>query len=111
MDVVVHLPESDPAYGSRVLRNVANLLADDTLEVTVSIVANGGGVSHLVTTAAGSAAVRDLIDDGVEVCACSNTIANADYDEDDLVEGIRVVSSGMAELARNQADGAAYIRP
>ena len=111
MEAVFHLSESDSAYGARALRNIDNLLTDETVSSTVTLVANGGGVRHLLASSETGDTVRDLIERGVEVCACSNTIAGAEYGRADLVVDVRVVSSGMAELLRRQDQGYAYIRP
>lgn len=109
---VFHLPESDEAYAERALGNASNLLADDTVDVAATVVANGDGVAHLLGDAPTADSVRELLEAGVDVCACGNTIRKREgIDEDDLIEGVTVVSSGMGELTRRQADGAAYVRP
>ena len=111
MRAVFHLPEGDRDYGARVFRNAANLLADDTVDVEVAVVANGGGLRHLLADAPTAESVRGLLDAGVGVCACRNTLDGAEYDAGDLVGGVTVVSSAMAELTRRQDAGYAYIRP
>ena len=111
-ETVFHLPEGSAEYGAGALGNVANLLADETVDVEVAVVANGGGVEHLLDRAPTAGKVRELLDRGVEVNACGNTLAKADdFDESDLVDGVAVVSSGVGELTRRQADGAGYVRP
>ncbi|MEF8807137.1 DsrE family protein [Natronomonas sp.] len=108
---VFHLPEGENDYGKRVFRNAANLLADTTIDSAVAIVVNGGGLDHVRADAPTADRVRQLLDDGVEVCVCRNTLEGADSDAGDLVDGARLVSSAMAELTRKQDDGYAYIRP
>jgi intracellular sulfur oxidation DsrE/DsrF family protein len=109
---VFHVPEGDEAYARRAFANASNLLADDTVAVEVAIVANGDGVAHLRADASSADRVRALLDAGVEVCACGNTIRKRDaLDEADLLDGVTVVSSGMGELTRRQADGYGYVRP
>lgn len=108
---VFHVPEDDEDYGKKALRNASNLLDDETVDVEVSVVANGDGVAHLLDEASTADDVRELLAAGVDVFACGNTVVAADYDEADLVDGVSVVSSGMGELTRRQADGHAYVRP
>lgn len=109
---VFHIPEGDEEYAERALGNASNLLADDTVDVEAAVVANGDGVAHLLVDAPTADSVRELLEAGVDVCACGNTIREREaVDEDGLVDGVAVVSSGMAELTRRQADGAAYVRP
>jgi intracellular sulfur oxidation DsrE/DsrF family protein len=38
---VFHLPEGEEAYGTRVFRNIANLLADETVDSTVADLVDG----------------------------------------------------------------------
>jgi intracellular sulfur oxidation DsrE/DsrF family protein len=108
---VFHLPEGEEAYGTRVFRNAANLLADGTVDPTVAIVVNGGGIDHVRSDAPTADRARQLLEDGVELCVCKNTLEGANADAGDLVDGVRLVSSAMAELTRKQDDGYAYIRP
>jgi intracellular sulfur oxidation DsrE/DsrF family protein len=108
---VFHLPESGEAYGRGALRNVANLLADDTVDPEVAVVVNAGGLGHVLADAPTADRVRELLEAGVEVCVCRNTLGGSDHAAGDLVDGAVLVSSGMGELTRKQAAGYAYIRP
>lgn len=109
--VVFHIPEGDVAYGKRALENVTNLRADETVDVSISVVANGGGLEHLYSDARTADTVRELLDAGVEFFACENTIERSDREPDELVDGVSVASSGVGELTRQQTAGAGYIRP
>ena len=109
--VVFHLPEGDTAYGQKVFRNVSNLLADETISVSVAVVANGGGIDHLLATAPTAETARKLRESGVELLLCSNTLEGSEHELDDFIDGVEVVSSAMGELTRRQANGAGYIRP
>lgn len=108
---VFHLPEGEEAYGKRVFRNAANLFDDETVDSTVAIVVNGGGIDHVRDDAPTADRIRELLDDGVEICVCRNTLEGTDYAVADLVDGVELVSSAMAELTRKQDGGYAYIRP
>lgn len=111
VDTVFHLPESDPAYAERTLRNARNLLADETVTGDVALVCNGGGVDHVLPDTRVSEAVTAAIDAGVTVLACRNSLDGHASDAADLLDGVAVVPTAMGELARRQAAGAAYVRP
>jgi intracellular sulfur oxidation DsrE/DsrF family protein len=90
---VFHIPEGAESYGRKALRNVANLLADGSIDPDIAIVANAGGIAHLLSDALTADSVRDLLDDGVEVCACRNSIEGSEeYTTKELVDGVVVVS-------------------
>lgn len=108
---VFHLPEGDVTYGRRALGNVSNLLADETVDVDIAVVANGGGIEHLLTDSPTADAVRELLESGVELFVCENTVDRSDHEPDAFVDGVVVVSSAMGELTRQQAAGAGYVRP
>jgi intracellular sulfur oxidation DsrE/DsrF family protein len=89
-----------------------NLTKDDTIEMDdVAVLAQAEGIDPVTANGDESDRVRALIEDGVSVKACSNTLAMFDLDESDLVDGVETVSSGVGELTRLQNDGYAYIRP
>lgn len=110
METVFHLSSGDPDEQSHALANVANLLADGTVDVDVAMVVNGDGAFALLEHEPTATQVRDLIEDGVDVCVCSNSLEARDLAEPELVDGVDVVSSGVGELTRRQASGAAYVK-
>lgn len=108
MNAVFHASTEKPG----VLRNVGNLLDDETLELeAVALVAHGGGLDLVVKTGDHAEQVGELLERGVDVAACANTMRNNGLDETDLVDGVRGVSSGVGELTRLQHRGFAYLRP
>ena len=112
MDVVFHVPEGERQSVEGAIANAENLLADESVDVeAVVLVANSDAVTHLV---AGSDLADDLtvlMDRGVAVRACGNSLAGRDLSSAELLGGVEVVPSAVGELARLQADGYAYIRP
>lgn len=109
--VVVHLSEGDPGKHANVLRNVANLLSELGDGTPVELVAHGPGLDVALATAAHADQVRALLARGVTVAACANTMRSRELDSGALIEGVRVVPAGVAELARRQWQGWAYLRP
>jgi intracellular sulfur oxidation DsrE/DsrF family protein len=52
-----------------------------------------------------------MVDAGVTVLACRNSLDGHEYDAADLLDGVSVVPTAMGEFVRRQATGAAYVRP
>ncbi len=114
--VVYHL-DTDLKGTTTALHQAGNQLAADPTTKIV-IVAIGPSVRFMVkgsNTAGGypfALMVQDLEDKGVRIEACGNTMATLKIKPEQLDDGIVVVPSGMAELARLQArEGYVYIRP
>lgn len=111
MSTVFHF-SSSPDEQHHALANVANLLADDSIDVeTVVLVANGRGVELLTTSGSEHPdRVRSLLAAGVSFRACRNSMDALDVSERDLVDGVETVPSGVGELTKLQArEGYAYI--
>lgn len=114
--VVYHL-DADSKGTTTALHQVRNQLqADPTAKII--IVAIGTSVRFLVKgslTEGGypfALMIEDLQQSGVRVEACGNTMTTLKIKRDALDDGIVVVPSGMAELARLQSrDHYAYIKP
>ena len=97
---------------ARVVNNVVNLLADETVDVEiVAVVVNGGGLGLLLADSGPREQVEALLGQGVEFKQCRNTLRRNEATEDDLVDGVEVVPSGVGELTRLQDEGYAYIKP
>lgn len=109
--VVVHLDEADPAKHEAVLRNITNLLAELGEDTPVELVVHGPGLAAALAGAPDAGAVRELLDRGVMVAACGNTMRRQGVAADQLVAGVRVVPAGIAQLVRRQREGWAYVRP
>lgn len=90
---------------------ITNLLEDETVTLDrVHVVIDD---SQTVTTLGGGSDVVGVLGslpDRVEVGVCSNALAGARIDADELPESVDVLSSGVGELTRLQADGVGYIR-
>ena len=108
--VLFHLDEIEKA--PLVLGNIRNVLADlGEGEVEAELVANFEGVKALLKTGPNADRVKKLAGKGVRFAVCANTLRGMDLREDDFPEPVEIVSSGMGELVRRQAEGWAYIKP
>ena len=99
------------------IRNIKNhLAADPTAHIVV--VVNGKAVASLkqgTETAGGyplDVMIEELETRGERFEVCANTLKALSLDPKQLVEGMHIVPSGVAEIARLQfREGYAYIKP
>ena len=109
---VFHLASGDEGHQELVLTLAENLTQDDTIDMDdVAVLAQAEGIEPVRADGEGSDHVESLIDSGVTIKACSNTMEMFDLEESNLLDGVETVSSGVGELTRLQNDGYAYISP
>ncbi len=114
--VVYHLSEGIP-QASRAIGNIRNhLAADPTAKIVV--VTHGLGIDFLLDGATNqmdqpfSGSVSDLASKGVEFRVCNNTLTARKISKDKLLMETKVVPSGVAEVAKLQANEKfVYLRP
>ena len=114
--VVYHLSEGIP-QASRAIGNIRNhLSADPTAKIVV--VTHGLGIDFLLEGATNqmdqpfSGSVSDLVSKGVEFRVCNNTLVARKISADKLLMETKVVPSGVAEVAKLQANEKfVYLRP
>jgi intracellular sulfur oxidation DsrE/DsrF family protein len=93
------------------LSNVENLLGDDSVTMAdVKVVANGRGLLLVTDSSNHADRVAALVEAGVTLCACENSMDALDVSEADLLSGVTTVPAGVGELSRTQAEGYGYIR-
>lgn len=116
--VVYHNDGStEPDYFRHLLGNIRNhITALGSEHVQIVVVDNGGGLD-LLQQANDDAELSKRVDalraDGVRFLVCANTLKSRGLDIADLYGATEadVVPSGVAELARLQQQGFAYIHP
>lgn len=106
---VVQLNTAEPEKIGSVLQNITNLYAALGPETQIEMVVHGPGIE--VATAPASGPLADLLEDGLSVCACRNSMDSKGLSETDLAEGVTVVASGVAHLVTRQSEGWSYLRP
>ncbi len=126
--VVYQLNKYGPQKQTAVLRNVQNHInAVGAENIELAIVMHGDGLSLLLYPDALSetkmkeanaddqmqARIAGLKQQGVVFQVCANTIKGRDVDVDDLydIDDADIVPSGVAEIAKLQAEGYSYLRP
>lgn len=106
---VVHLTSADPGKVHSVLQNITNLYGTLGSETQIELVVHGPAIR--VAAAPPSERLAALLEDGLSVCACRNSMASQELAEADLAEGVTTVPSGVAHLVVRQAEGWSYLRP
>lgn len=114
--VVYHMNEGvDKA--PQMLRNIRNHLNADP-KAKIVVVAHAAGIDFLLRDAKDrngnpfEVTVQDLVSRGVEFRACEYTLRSRNIDPKNVIEEAKLVPSGVAEVARLQAqEGFAYLKP
>lgn len=126
--VVYHINGDDPKQQAGALRNIQNHInAVGAENLDLRVVMHGNGVSLVMypdavgknKMKAGNAddnmqaKITGLKNQGVAFNVCANTLRGRKIETSDLYDYSEadVVSSGVAELAKLQAQGFAYIKP
>ncbi|WP_049915789.1 DsrE family protein [Haloferax mucosum] len=111
MNVVFHVSSADLGDWRHALRNVRNLLDDDTVEVdSVTLLANGDAALLFLEGSPVTDRFEPLIADGIRCRACQNSLDGRGFDTDQLADGVEAVPSGVGELVTRQAAGDAYLK-
>lgn len=100
-----------------ILNNVRNHMNADP-KATIVVVTHGLGINFLLQDAKDSkgrefsGTVSDLAGKGVEFRVCNNTLNSRNINPDKLLMETKIVPSGVAEIARLQAqESFVYIKP
>lgn len=111
--VAVHVTSNDERDWRMALRNLANLVNDDSVSTppdAMRLVVNGPAVRFLLASAADADKVVRMVEAGVTVNACSNSLERFDHEPSDLAAGVEPIQSGVAEVLRAQKRGNEYLK-
>jgi uncharacterized protein len=114
--VVYHMNEG-VEHAPQALRNVRNHLSVDP-KVKIVMVSHAAGINFLLRDAKDKngnpfeVTVQDLVSKGVEFRVCEITLKSRNIDKKQLIDEVKYVPSGVAEISRLQAqEGFAYLKP
>ncbi len=114
--VVYHINDTEAAGAA--LRNIQNHInAVGAQNVQIVVVSHGKGIDFLLDgwqDSKGkeySAAVQNLVNQGVVFDICNNTLTGRKIDRDRVNLNAVVVPSGVATVAELQGEGYVYIKP
>jgi len=113
--VVYHV--TDSSLATTALNNIRNHLKASP-KVKIVVVTNGAGIDFLLDGAKNSngnpydATVEELtMRNNVEFRVCANTLEARHIDKSKVLPDAKIVPSGVAEAARLQFEGYAYLKP
>jgi len=108
---------NDSAVASVAMNNIKNHLNADP-GVKIVVVTHGKGIDFLLDGAADAKGnpyninVEELQAKGVDFRVCNNTLVSRKIDPKTVLPGANIVPSGVAELAKLQAnEGFVYVKP
>ena len=114
--VVYHMNE-DVERAPQAVRNIRNHLNADP-KAKIIVVSHAAGINFLMKDAKDAngnpfeVAVQDLVSKGVEFRVCEYTLKSRNIDKSRMIDEVKYVASGVAEVARLQAqEGYAYLKP
>jgi uncharacterized protein len=114
--VVYHMNE-DVDHAPQALRNVRNHLSVDP-KAKIVFVSHAAGINFLMRDAKDKngnpfeVTVQDLVSKGVEFRVCEITLQSRKIDKKQLIDEVKYVPSGVAEVSRLQfSEGYAYLKP
>ncbi|WP_054856546.1 DsrE family protein [Vulcanisaeta sp. JCM 16159] len=87
-----------------------NNLINEIPDAVVEVVFHQSAISAVVRGSNVEDRIRDLMKRGVIVIACRNSMRSRNISEDQLIDGVKIVNAGVAEIVRKQAEGWAYLK-
>lgn len=110
---IYQLDNSDPKIIEKTIRNINNALNDPRLKgkVKIELIAFSGGTEAYLIGSKYKDDLKSLIEKGVIVAQCENSLRERKITRDNLYDFIAVVPSGNGELIIRQAEGWAVVKP
>ncbi len=110
---IFQLDSNDPKTITKTIRNINNVLGDPRLagRLTVELIAFSGGTDAYLKESAYENDLRALVEKGVIVAQCNNTLKERKIDPADLYNFIAIVPSGVGELIIRNDEGWSIIKP
>jgi len=90
-------------------RNVRHDLGPDKVEI--EIVVYGPAIRMLEMDSDWHDRVTQVIDEGIRVIACENTMKSMKLTRNDMLGGVEFVKTGLAHVMKRELEGWAYARP
>ncbi|MFT4024151.1 MAG: DsrE family protein [Flavihumibacter sp.] len=110
---IYQLDNGDPKIIEKAIRNINNALADPRLsgKLTIELVTFSGGTEACLKGNKFEADLKSLVEKGVIVAQCSNSLRERKIERSQLYDFIALVPSGNGELILRQQQGWTIIKP
>ena len=111
--VIYQLDNGDAKIIEKAIRNINNTLNDPRLmgKVKIELVAFSAGTDAFLKGSKYEEDLKALVQKGVIVSQCNNTLRERKLTRDQIYDFIAVVPSGAGELVIRQVEGWAVIKP
>lgn len=110
---IYQLDDNDPKVIGKTIRNINNALDDPRLKgkIQIELVAFAGGTDAYLIGSKYENDLKALVEKGVIVAQCENTLRERKISRDQIYNFIGVVPSGNGELIIRQAQGWSIVKP
>ena len=110
--LLIQISDENPKVWGLALANARNVRHDlGPDKVQIEIVVYGPAIRMLEMESDWRDRVTQVIDEGIRVIACENTMASLKLKRDDMLGGVDFVKTGLAHVMRRELEGWAYARP
>lgn len=109
MPLKVVVQVSDLNSVPQALKSCRNLLSE-VPDAVVEIVFHQTAINALVKGKGFDDEIRGFVERGVVIAACRNSMRDRGIRIEDLVDGVTVVNSGVAEIVKKESEGWLYLR-
>jgi len=110
---IYQLDNADEKIIDKAIRNINNALNDPRIagKIKIELIAFGGGTDAYLKGSKYEEDLKALVQKGVVVAQCNNTLKQRKITRDQLYDFIGIVPSGNGELIIRQAEGWSVIKP
>lgn len=110
---IYQLDDNDAKVIGKTIRNINNALNDPRLKgkIQIELIAFAGGTDAYLIGSKYENDLKALVEKGVIVAQCNNTLQERKINRNRLYHFIAVVPSGNGELIIRQAEGWAVVKP
>ncbi|QIW22989.1 sulfur reductase DrsE [Sulfolobus sp. S-194] len=107
MKVVVQIKDLDKV--TQALRSVINLY-NDINDAEIEVVFHQSAIKALLKDSETRSVIEDLMNKkNINIVGCENSIRSQNLSHDQLIPGIKIVTSGVGEIVRKQSEGWVYL--
>ncbi len=110
---IYQMDNNDPKIIEKIIRNINNPLTAPRLigKIEIELIAFSGGTDVYILGSKCENDLKALVEKGVIVSQCNNTLKERKINRDQLYDFIAIVPSGNGELIIRQAQGWSVIKP